>query len=109
MIDPAVKDRVCDEVAAVFGVTRQAIAGRGRTATVALARQAAMVLLLDRGYSTGEIGRLFFRDHGTVVHAARAVEAVRTQPQHPHRARLERLFADVAQLPEQGGVIAWPA
>lgn len=63
-----------DAVAAEFNVPSDAIRGRGRSARVAEARQVAMVLARDLfAASASEVGRMFGRDHGTVLWAAKAV------------------------------------
>jgi chromosomal replication initiator protein len=56
------------------GVSGESLLGRRRTARVAYARQIAMTLVREAtGLSLIEIGGLFDRDHGTVIHAIKAV------------------------------------
>ncbi|MBN9691339.1 MAG: hypothetical protein J0M24_13970 [Verrucomicrobia bacterium] len=69
-------DVVVEAVCQVWGITRDALLGRGRLQPVSDARQAAMyVMYLDRGLSSSDAGALFNRDHGTVLHAVFQVEA----------------------------------
>jgi chromosomal replication initiation ATPase DnaA len=62
-----------DTVCAGRGVTRDEICGRVRTRTVARARQELWWRLrAGRAFSYEEIGRLFQRNHSTVLHGIRA-------------------------------------
>lgn len=66
--------RVVAVVAAVFRVPSREIMGRLRLQEIALARQVCMYLLRETTtWSQTEIGAAFLRDHGTVLHATRAV------------------------------------
>jgi chromosomal replication initiator protein len=60
----------------VFEVSRKDIMGRTRTEAIANARQTAMSFVRARkAYSFARIGCMFSgRDHGTVLHACRAIE-----------------------------------
>jgi len=66
-------------VAAAFGVTEKQIMGRRRTDLIASARQTAMWICRTQGKMPyNEIGGLFAdRDHGTAIHAVKAVEGRR--------------------------------
>lgn len=72
-------DNIIRGVAEVYSVLPSDIKGRCREERIAEARQVAMVLTWKAlGGKTGcvsETGRLFERDHGTVLHAKRAVAA----------------------------------
>lgn len=74
LLDPAA---IRDEVGKVWGVTGDALASSGRSRTVTIPRQVAMFLireLLDTPLK--QIGRVFGgRDHSTVIHSIRKVEA----------------------------------
>ena len=50
-------------------VGRRVIEGRSQAAGHVFARHACMVALFNLGLSASEIGRLFGRDHSTVLHA----------------------------------------
>lgn len=72
--------RIVDQVAAHFGVGRPALLGEPRAAHIALARHVAMHLCRDlHGYSLPLIGRAFNRDHTSVLHACRRIEALRQE------------------------------
>lgn len=52
------------------------IMGERRTARIAAARQLAMAIIRrDTNLSLVEVGEIFNRDHGTVIHALKAVAA----------------------------------
>ena len=57
--------RVCE----IYNVKPRLLMGRRRTEHIAEARQVAMVIAYQRIGNYMEVGRLFHRDHGTVVHA----------------------------------------
>ena len=64
---------VCDLISGEFGVPRDALLSRLRTAEVSEARQAAYYILRKRyGLTFAQIGRLFGRNHSTVLHGVRA-------------------------------------
>jgi hypothetical protein len=73
-VDPP---RVVEASAAYFGLPAADVLGSGRAADVALARQVAMFLCRRLlGLSLPAVGRVFDRDHSTVLHAARKVEGL---------------------------------
>ena len=75
-----------DAVASHFGVSAEQILGRGRTATVAQARQVVMYLLsVELGMPPTSIGRfLSGRNHSTVIHG---VEKIRSAVAGDERVR----------------------
>ncbi len=94
-LDPG---RIRDHVGKVWGVSGDALASPRRTRTVAVPRQVAMFLireLLDTPLT--QIGRAFGgRDHSTVIHSIRRVEA-RLRSDEGFRAKVESLRQDLAQ------------
>lgn len=84
-------------VADDYGLSIHRILSRERSETVCHARQIAMVLLREHTRLVyQEIAEAFFRDHGTVIHAVRAVRDRRsTDPEFA--ARCERIAAAVTQ------------
>lgn len=81
---------IIDRVCLVFDVKPGELTGPSRLRSVVLARQVAMHLAREHGHSLIQIGSLFGRDHTTVLHACRRVEAA---------ARADvRLAATVRQL-----------
>ena len=74
--------RVVAVVAGRFDVDPVALTGPGQERRVSLPRQIAMYLCRERlGLSFPEIGRLFRRDHSTVMHGVRHVaELITTNP-----------------------------
>ena len=81
---------VCDE----SGVTRNELLGPSRMATFVLARHVAMWLCSVKGISSlSEIGRVFNRDHTSVLHGVRRVDLLRHEKDF--RARTDRLKAEL--------------
>lgn len=69
-------ERIVRLVARRFRVSVEAMFGRRRPARIALARQAAMVLVRERSGATyTAIGELFGRHHADVMHAAKSIAA----------------------------------
>jgi chromosomal replication initiation ATPase DnaA len=68
-------------VLSVFRIPALALRSRGRSASVARARQVAMYLAhVAFGLSLTEVGRLFSRDRTTVAHGCSVIEALRDDP-----------------------------
>jgi chromosomal replication initiator protein len=67
--------QIADEVAALARISADELFGRSRRRKIARARQFAMWAARQHGMSFSEIGSFFDRDHTTVMHACRAVEA----------------------------------
>jgi chromosomal replication initiator protein len=69
-------DAIIQRVAAAFGVTPKELLGPSRLRNVLLARQVAMYLVREVcGLSLPRTAAVFGRDHTTVLHACRKVEA----------------------------------
>ena len=73
-------ERVMDEVAKSFHITRSDILSERRSRDVAIPRQLAIYLTRElTGFSTTRIGTDFGRDHATIMHACKKMaEAVET-------------------------------
>lgn len=100
MIPREITRSACLRAAAAFGVTVGSITGRGRSPTVAFARQAAMVVLLKEGiYSHGEVAAAFRRTPGSVAHALAVIEHERARGLPAIRQRLAQLLPIAAPLP----------
>lgn len=67
--------RIVNAVSEQTGISRKQIMGRDRSEVIARARQIAMVLALEDepGRTLLTVGRMFNRDHGTVIHAKRQI------------------------------------
>jgi chromosomal replication initiator protein len=81
------------------GIDAAALRGPDRRRAVAWPRQVAMALCRRRGVSLGAIGLAFRRDHTTVLHALRVVEA---RMDDDLAAEMARIAARAAVL-EEGG------
>ena len=79
--------QIIDCVCGHFRVTRAQIFGQDRHKTIAMARQIAMRLARDEGYSLHELGRAFVRDHSTCLSACQAVARRVARDDHPAFAR----------------------
>ncbi len=78
-------------VAQHYGITREQLKGKRRTASVALPRQLALFLMRRQPtLSLSEIGRFFDRDHTTVIHACDKIERLRVTDRQM-RDTIERL------------------
>lgn len=55
------------------GVSQRDILGTSRVRPIAKARQAAMALCREQGFSLPQIGQVFRRDHTTILHACRVM------------------------------------
>lgn len=87
-------DAIIRRVAAAFGVSEKELLGPSRLRGVLVARQVAMYLVRElAGLSLPRIGAAFGRDHTTVLHACRKIEA-ETDP--VVRARLRELKCEFA-------------
>lgn len=66
--------RICELVATQQGLPPSLLFYRGRTERIAVARQLAMTLMREvLALPLMTIGGLFDRDHGTVIHAVKAI------------------------------------
>ena len=77
----------------VAGCPQAVILGDQRRADICRARHAAQWLACQQGNSLMKIGRVFHRDHASIIHARRRVDAV-TAP--AERAALLQVSPDVA-------------
>ena len=103
MIPPT---RIAAAVADRLEVSRTAIFGSRRTAEIALARQVSMVLIRRQtGRSFYASGRFFGRDHSTVQHGVREIDA-RLQRAPALRALVDAAAAQAAQPNPEKGVSA---
>lgn len=74
--------RIMDAVAAEFGLTRGILRSTTRRQPVAWARQIAMVLIREcTAMPMSQIGRIFDRDHTTILHAVKMVRAKASGPE----------------------------
>jgi chromosomal replication initiation ATPase DnaA len=71
-------ESIIQEVCRAFRLTRQEIFERGRRIRVAWPRQCAMYFIYEHtDMSLKEVGRIFGKDHGTVIHACDRVKQLR--------------------------------
>jgi chromosomal replication initiator protein len=89
-------------VAEFYDIRLSDILGRKRPAQIALARQVAMFFARElTGSSYQEIGDAFGgRDHGTVIHACRSVEA-KCRDLEKVRRQVDRLHGEFTETPER--------
>ncbi len=78
MRDRASAERIEHLIGAALGIEARALRSAGRETRLVFARQLAMYLLRNRlGLSLAAIGERYGRDHTTVLHAVRVVDARR--------------------------------
>jgi chromosomal replication initiation ATPase DnaA len=70
---------ICLKIAATHGVTLEAMYGPSRARKVAYARFEAWACLQAHGLSTVRIGRIFSRDHSTIVSGLKRRRALAQQ------------------------------
>lgn len=84
--------RIIEKIAKAYGVTPREITGSSRALPLVYARQAAIYWVHRRmGYAKKQTGRVFNRDHTTVIHAIKAHEKRRAER---NRKRMEKLNAE---------------
>ena len=71
--DQVIKQAI-DEVCEDYNITYEQIISPTRLRIISLPRQVAMYKLHQLGYSLMEIGKIFNKDHTTVIHAVRKIE-----------------------------------
>ena len=83
-------------VAEAFGLSRPELQGRGKTHHVVAARSFAFRLMRQRcGLSFAEVGRVFGRDHSTVIYGTQQVEKYRVEYGYEWQQIEERLDQEV--------------
>lgn len=93
------EETIVADICAEYCVSRVEIMGRGRPERIAHARQMLMAILVELGFTSVQVGRYLRRDHGTVLHGARAVaDRIASHPRD--RERWERLLAGAKALPK---------
>ncbi len=76
-VDPAPEEAIIAEVCAQYSVCREELVGHCRCRPLVVARHEAMRRCYEETDLTlVDVGRLFHRDHTTVMHAIRKLEAV---------------------------------
>ena len=99
-----VADRARLVVSALFHVSIEEITSKKRTDRIAWARQVAMVMTHRISDCTlEEVGRIFGKDHGTVIHAERVVQQ-RTSMGHRFSQQVELVeqkLREVFETPKQ--------
>lgn len=94
----AVVDAACEIIPKLFPVTRKEVLSKRKPAKIAEVRQAAMAVLYEHlGQTSTDIGEFFGgRDHGTVLHALKAIKArEETDPSFAKRmTKLRAMFTD---------------
>ena len=72
-------------LAARYDITISMLLGQGKTLSVAQPRQMAMVVMLEAGLSSTVVGKIFERDHTTVLHA---------RDRHPRKMRTDPIYQE---------------
>ncbi len=97
--EPPTLTAIQDAVCAVYGVARSDLLSPSRSERIVRARQMAMYLARElTSLSLAEISRGFDRDHSTVAHAIRAVEA-KLEPGSETSLRVHTVHAALGTRP----------
>ena len=82
-------EEIIEKVARAYQLEPDALKGRGRSRNVTSARQTAMYLMCRKGgMSTTQVGKVFGRDHSTVMYSLRCVaERMKLDPDFGERVR----------------------
>lgn len=89
-------ETVMAHACAAFGVTLEDMLGRRKPAKLSLARQVAMCVARRGGATLNEIAHAFQRDHTTILHACRKVEAL-LKTDESLRYVVERMELEVSE------------
>jgi chromosomal replication initiator protein len=101
--EPPTLEAIQDAVCSVYAVRRDDLLSSSRAERVVRARQMAMYLARQlTGMSLAEISRGFNRDHSTVAHAIRAVEA-KLEPGSETSLRVHTVHAALGTRPAVDG------
>lgn len=99
---PNSSDRIMDAVCKVFDITKSELLGKNRQQHIALARQVAMYLCKNElDLSFPAVGKIFGRDHTTVLHACRrlhddmAIKSKISSKVEAVKSMLQEAFAQV--------------
>lgn len=95
----AIATIAAQEAARDAGITVGTLMGPSRTARTATARQAAMAICRRKGATLQSIGELFNRDHGTVIHADKAIRA-KCEIDPVFKAQFQSLYDRVSKIME---------
>ena len=99
-------DELAEEVVGIasrrFDVTASAIVGKTRAAKVVLARQASQWALRRLGLTIERIGKVFRRDHSTVLSACRKIDDLYQAGGRP-REELEELLEEARSFATRTG------
>ena len=68
------RDEAVNDVESLTGIHADLILGKRRFAPVAQARMLVYYLLVKRGHTWSDVGRVMERDHGSVIHGVRQIE-----------------------------------
>lgn len=87
---------IVDQVSRFYSIDQSVIRGTQKNKGTAEARQVAMYLIRHlTNLSLPEIGREFGRDHTTVIHSIRKVEALLKDTNHPLHATVRDITANI--------------
>jgi Bacterial dnaA protein helix-turn-helix len=101
---PRPADRVINAVCAAFEISRMDLIGAYRSHDEVVARQAAMTLLHEAGWSYPRIGKVFgARHHTTVIYSVRKFRTRVTNPEVQARFAAAKTFLDESSMRTRGG------
>lgn len=99
--NPQLALKIVHAVATAHSMTTDTLLGRSRLPHITVARQLAMYLCRKlTNMSLYALGEIFFRDHGTIIHACISIES-RITAEPPFKALVEQWITfEFSKLPE---------
>lgn len=68
-------NKIIEEVCEYFDISDEEIKGRSRQQMYLVPRYIAILLIRNQGYSLMDIGKMFYRDHSTIINALNKIDA----------------------------------
>lgn len=67
-------NKIIEEVCEYFGISEDEIKGKSRQQMYLVPRYIAILLIRNQGYSLMDIGKMFYRDHSTIINALNKID-----------------------------------
>ena len=68
-------NKIIEEVCEYFDISDEDIRGKSRQQMYLVPRYIAILLIRNQGYSLVDIGKMFYRDHSTIINALNKIDA----------------------------------
>ena len=67
-------NKIIEEVCEYFDISEDEIKGKSRQQMYLVPRYIAILLIRNQGYSLVDIGKIFYRDHSTIINALNKID-----------------------------------